>query len=123
MSNSDRIAHLLERLCESVDSLTKAVRGGAYGQDTPDNPFYREILTEQEVVNLTGLKVRSRQIKWLQDRGWKYELSAGGRPIVGREYLRYKLGGVKPKADPTPRWMPDFSNINTPVRKMKDSPK
>lgn len=119
MLPNDRITELLEHLCESVDSLTEAIRGASYGEDAPDNPFYREMLTEQEVVNLTGFKVRARQIKWLQDRGWTYALSAGGRPIVGREYLRYKLGGARPKTEPNPQWVPDFSNINPPSRQKK----
>lgn len=122
MSSPDQIASLLDRLCTSVEILAEALKGATYGQDTPDNPFYREMLTEQEVVNLTGLTIRARQIKWLQDRGWTYVLSAGGRPIVGREYLRYKLGGIRPTAEPKPQWVPDFSKINPPPRKKKAAP-
>lgn len=111
MTSVDQIAALLARLCDSVDALSESVRTSADKPDTPDDPAYTEILTEAEVANLTGLKSRARQIKWLQDQGWKHALAAGGRPIVGREYLRYKLGGVKPKAEPTPQWTPDFSKI------------
>jgi hypothetical protein len=112
MASTDQIATLLARLCDSVDALSEAVRTSSSRTDTPDDPAYHEILTEEEVANLTGLKSRARQIKWLQDRGWKYAQAAGGRPIIGREYLRYKLGGVKPKAEPAPQWVPDFSRIN-----------
>lgn len=111
MTSTDQIAILLARLCDSVDALSEAVRTSSCKTDTPDDPSYHEILTEEEVANLTGLKSRARQIKWLQDRGWKHALAAGGRPIVGREYLRYKLGGRKPRVEPEPQWVPDFSKL------------
>ena len=111
MTSADQIVALLARLCDSMDALSEAVSTSANIPDTPDDPAYTEILTEAEVANLTGLKSRARQIKWLQDQGWKHALAAGGRPIIGREYLRYKLGGVKPKVEPAPQWTLDLSKI------------
>jgi len=52
-----------------------------------------EILSSEEVEELTGRKLHRKQIEWLRKRGWIYETNAAGRPIVGRHYLRAKLGG------------------------------
>ncbi|WPN45125.1 DUF4224 domain-containing protein [Pseudomonas sp. P8_241] len=76
-----------------------------------------EILSKEELVELTGYKVPARQRQWLIDRQWVYELSRN-RPRVGRYYARMKLGMViatslKPAPAPTaPVWTPDFSRVN-----------
>lgn len=113
MQPDERIAALLERLCESVDSLGEAIRSTANKAGPCDGDISREILTEEELANLTGLKSRSRQIRWLRENGWKHESAAGGRPLVGRLYLQQKLGGrvgLDQKA-PAPTWTLDLSKI------------
>ena len=57
-----------------------------------------EILTADEVSDITGRKTFGKQIEWLRHRGWIFEINAAGRPIVGRYYLRAKLGGNTPTA-------------------------
>ncbi|BCA30166.1 DUF4224 domain-containing protein [Metapseudomonas otitidis] len=108
-----RIADLLERLCESVESLSKAIRSTGKQAAPFDGEIFREILTEEEVASLTGLKSRSRQIRWLRENGWIHESAAGGRPLVGRLYLKQKLGGrVGPdQKAPAPTWTLDLSKI------------
>lgn len=93
MQPDERIAKLLERLCESVDSLGEAIRSAANKAGPCVGDISRDILTEEEVASLTGHKSRSRQIRWLRENGWKHESSPGGRPLVGRIYLQQKLGG------------------------------
>lgn len=109
-----RIADLLERLCKSVESLNEAISSAGTAPFAMDDEISREILTEEEVANLTGLKSRSRQIRWLRENGWKHESSPGGRPIVGRIYLQQKLGGKVTggeKASTPPTWTLDLSEV------------
>lgn len=108
-----RIADLLERLCESVESLNKAISSAGIAPFAMDDDISREILTEEEVANLTGLKTRSRQAKWLRENGWVHELSAGGRPLICRLYLRQKLGCVNSAKHKAfgPTWTLDLSKI------------
>lgn len=77
-----------------------------------------EVLTETELSELTGYKARGWQRRWLNDRGWHFVESRGGRPLVGRQYARMKLGvavDVVPLAPPpltqASAWAPDFSKV------------
>lgn len=77
-----------------------------------------EILSEEELADLTGYKHRSYQRQWLKDRNWVFVESRGGRPLVGRMFARMKLGIISPPlATPTPlpatpTWTPDFSRVS-----------
>ncbi|WP_040263756.1 DUF4224 domain-containing protein [Pseudomonas massiliensis] len=77
-----------------------------------------EILSEEELAEVTGYKQRHYQRRWLRDRGWRFVESRGGRPLVGRAYMRLMLGLaptpglVSPPPLPEPSWTPDFSRIN-----------
>lgn len=39
-------------------------------------------LTADEIKDLTGYQQFFKQIVWLKIRGWRYEISRTGRPIV-----------------------------------------
>ena len=77
-----------------------------------------EILSDEELANITGYKARAYQRRWLNDRQWLYVESRGKRPLVGRMYARMKLGVITPtNITPTPlpaapAWTPDFSRVN-----------
>ncbi|MEB2647579.1 DUF4224 domain-containing protein [Pseudomonas canadensis] len=77
-----------------------------------------EILSDDELADLTGYKRRADQRKWLKDRNWVFVESRGGRPLVGRMFTRMKLGLVGPnivEQNPPPArpaWTPDFSRVN-----------
>src|SRR5450830_251022 len=77
-----------------------------------------EILSDDELADLTGYKHRAHQRKWLKDRNWVFVESRGGRPLVGRMFARMKLGMVSPTivdSNPPPArpaWTPDFSRVN-----------
>lgn len=76
-----------------------------------------EILSDEELAEITGYKVRAYQRRWLDKHRWVYVESRGRRPLVGRLYARMKLGIVPSPADsapPPPRAKrgPDFSRIN-----------
>lgn len=53
-----------------------------------------EILTEEEVRELTGCARHPAQVGWLVSHGWIFERAKGGRPIVSRLYLRMRLAGL-----------------------------
>lgn len=77
-----------------------------------------EILSDEELADITGYKGRAYQRQWLNDRQWLYVESRGQRPLVGRMYARMKLGMLSPTIlDPNPppappAWTPDFSQVN-----------
>jgi hypothetical protein len=77
-----------------------------------------EILSDEELAEITGYKQRAWQRRWLKEHHWHFVESRGGRPLVGRQYARMKLGmvqivsGLQPPALPTPAWTPDFSRVN-----------
>lgn len=75
-----------------------------------------EILSDEELADITGYKTRGWQRRWLDDRKWLYVESRGKRPLVGRQYARMKLGAVLPTLTPAPpppqpTWAPDFSQV------------
>lgn len=77
-----------------------------------------EILSDEELADITGYKARAYQRRWLDERQWIYVESRGKRPLVGRMYARMKLGmitpnNIDPNPPPTaPAWTPDFSRVN-----------
>lgn len=76
-----------------------------------------EILSDEELADLTGYKARAWQRRWLDERRWVYVKSRGGRPLVGRQYARMKLGVTPPNIlDPNPpparpEWTFDLSRV------------
>ncbi|WP_223435222.1 MULTISPECIES: DUF4224 domain-containing protein [unclassified Pseudomonas] len=77
-----------------------------------------EILSDEELADLTGYKARAYQRRGLIDRQLVFVESRDKRPLVGRMYARMKLGIVSPTiVDPNrvpaaPAWTPDFSRVN-----------
>lgn len=63
-------------------------------------------LTDDELTFLTGYKLPSAQIRWLRERGWRYEENRIGRPRVARAYCESRLGVKTLAEDPSnePRW-------------------
>jgi hypothetical protein len=50
------------------------------------------LLTPDEVQDITGFKLNRLQVDWLQRKGWRFEISAIGRPVVARRYAEKMLG-------------------------------
>lgn len=57
-------------------------------------------LTPEELYALTDYQAPAWQIKWLQARGWKYELGASGRPKVSRTYAQQRMGAYVAEVQP-----------------------
>lgn len=72
-----------------------------------------ETLAEEELAEITGYQLPSKQIQWLSINGWQYVLTRSRRPIVGRVYARLKLAGVSPSAtnSVTETWTLDLSRV------------
>lgn len=49
-------------------------------------------LTVAELHELTGYTYSSRQVIWLQQHKWKFELTGQKRPKVARSYFESRLG-------------------------------
>ena len=65
-------------------------------------PFF---LIPEEVETLTGFKTPARQITWLHGKGWRFEKSGSGRPIVARGYAEKMLGcGAQESIVPRPNF-------------------
>lgn len=75
-----------------------------------------EILSDQELADITGYSMRAYQRRWLNANHWHFIESRGGRPLVGRQYARARLGAPEPQpaesAPAKPAWTPDFSKVN-----------
>lgn len=89
-----------------------------YTHRIPAKTIDTEILSEEELADLTGYKQRAHQRRWLKEHSWVFIESRGGRPLVGRMYARMKFGMTNPtlveqSPPPTrPVWTPDFSRVN-----------
>lgn len=75
-----------------------------------------EILTDQELTEITGYSMRAWQRRWLQTNHWHFIESRGGRPLVGRQYARARLGApatqLAESAPAKQAWTPDFSKVS-----------
>lgn len=49
-------------------------------------------LTQDEVGTLTGFRTPARQVQWLRQKGWRFEVNGNRRPIVARRYAEKMLG-------------------------------
>ena len=62
-------------------------------------------LTPGELEKLNDYKTPKRQIQWLRDRRWRFELSDAGRPKVDRTYYLMKMGvGSDAVPEEKPLW-------------------
>lgn len=77
-------------------------------------PEVSEFLDGQELATMIGQKQTRSQRAWLDSHGWRYEVNAAGRPVVGRVYARLKLADVKPNATTAAAetWTLDLSKVS-----------
>ena len=67
-------------------------------------------LDQQELNELTGYVMPSKQTEWLSSRSWTFEISRLGKVKVLRKYAEMKLGIPIDRAS-TKHTEPDFSRI------------
>jgi hypothetical protein len=56
------------------------------------------VLTPEQLARITGRTHQAKQLAWLDDHSWRYELAADGAIIVGSLYASLRLAGVLPTA-------------------------
>lgn len=66
-------------------------------------------LTPEEITALTDYKRPADQIRWLTERGYRFEVGASGRPKVLRSVVEQRLGVSKSTHAPT---APRFDLVN-----------
>lgn len=75
-------------------------------------PIESETLTHDELVPITGCKLKSDQVKWLQANGWIFHPNKAGEPIVGRLYARLKMAGINVASMAPTSWTLDLSKVS-----------
>jgi hypothetical protein len=55
-------------------------------------------LSDDQLVRITGRAHVAKQMAWLDEHGWPYELSAKGELVVGTLYANLRLAGLAPTA-------------------------
>lgn len=66
-------------------------------------------ISDDEIRELTGYRRNADQRRWLTAHGWRFEVSAIGKPIVSRQHAESMLSGKK---DETARsWQPNRAAI------------
>ena len=66
-------------------------------------------LSQDELRELTDLKVPKAQMRWLHRYAYPFEIAASGKPKVLREYVMKKLMAISLSAIPTNE--PNFDAI------------
>lgn len=65
-------------------------------------------LTPEEVEQLTGFRAPARQVAWLRDKGWRFEINGNRRAIVARKYAEKMLGCGTPEES---SYRPNFAAL------------
>jgi len=58
----------------------------------PESPT----LPAEKITEITGRQQVAKQIAWLQEQRWIFELSADGSVLVGSLYAHLRLAGLNP---------------------------
>ena len=69
-----------------------------------------DFLSQDEISELTGKKRPAVQIAWLSQKGWIFETNAAGRPIIHRDYARFRMGGSEQSQQPLKK-QPNFAAL------------
>lgn len=72
-------------------------------------PINSEMLTQDEIKEITGASRKADQIEWLKNNRWTFFQNKAGEPVVGRLFTRIKLMGITPANMASGGWAPDFN--------------
>ncbi len=64
-------------------------------------------LSKEDLEQMTGFKRPSRQRKWLDHNGYRFDVNAAGRPVVLMSAVEQKLGPTQ-----NPRQTPNFDALH-----------
>lgn len=65
-------------------------------------------LTPEEVEQLTGFRAPARQVAWLREKGWRFEINGNRRAIAARKYAEKMLGCGTPEES---SYRPNFAAL------------
>lgn len=54
------------------------------------------VVSHAKLAEITGRAHVTKQIAWLEEHGWHFELSADGALLVGSLYAHLRLAGLNP---------------------------
>lgn len=63
-------------------------------------------LTDEELAQLTGRRLKSRQIQWLRQNGIPFRVNATGHPVVTRSAVEPRPAAGEQEQPPRRRWTP-----------------
>lgn len=75
----------------------------------PEDPT----LAPEKLAEITGRQHVSKQIAWLEEHGWVFELAADGSLVVGSLYAHLRLAGLNPADVVLPDIPPGFDLSRT----------
>jgi len=58
----------------------------------PEHP----VLPAEKIAEITGRTQTTKQMAWLEQHGWMFELDASGELVVGTLYAHLRLAGLDP---------------------------
>lgn len=68
-------------------------------------------LSAEELKDLTDLQQAHAQLRWLTNRGWKFEIGANGRPKVARQYYLQRMVQEATTPPDAPRKGPNLAAL------------
>jgi len=75
----------------------------------PEQP----VLPAEKLAEITGRTQTLKQMAWLRDHGWMFELDASGELVVGTLYAHLRLAGLDPAQVNLPDVAPGFDLSKT----------
>lgn len=68
------------------------------------------VLSDEDIVVLTGYVRASAQVRWLRRHGWRFSVNALGHPVIATaEWSRKMIGGSS-----TQQLEPNWNALNGP---------
>lgn len=61
-------------------------------------------LSAEEIARLTGTSRRSRQIDWLRDQGYSFDVNLRGEPVIARAQVERRQCGAGGASVTEPDW-------------------
>lgn len=58
-------------------------------------------LSSAELADLTGFKMRTGQMRWLDQNRWRYAVARYRQPRVARDYFQQRMGALPSGASAT----------------------
>ncbi|MFJ5331705.1 DUF4224 domain-containing protein [Pectobacterium versatile] len=81
------------------------------------------LITDEEIIEITGSRYPSIQCKILQEYGVPFVRRRDGRPRTTWYNFNHPLSTRNKQLEPEPKWEPDFSCFDEPTSRTKSGQK